>query len=65
MAKVFCWLIVLGALYYVYQAGWFNGIVEYFQDASKYSKQEKIIHHEDGSYSTIEYKNVFDLLLGK
>ena len=63
--KNFAWLILLGLLYFGWQAGWFNGITEYFSEANKQARQEKVIYHEDGSYDTVKYRNVIDLLLGK
>ena len=29
------------------------------------ARQEQVIEHEDGSYTTVKYRNVFDLLLGR
>ena len=65
MAKVICWLLIFGGIYYAWQAGWFNGINEYFSESNRQARQEKVIHHEDGSYDVVKYRNVFDLLLGK
>ena len=65
MLRAFGWLIVLMILYYGYQVGWFNGIMNYFSESSKNARQERVIEHEDGSISTVKYRNVFDLLLSK
>ena len=48
-----------------YQAGLFNGIISYFDESAAKARQEKIIEHEDGGYTTVKYRNVFDLLLGR
>ncbi len=65
MFKVFVWLVVFACIYFAYQAGLFNSINSYFKEYTEKAKQEQIIEHEDGSYSTVRYRNVFDLLLGK
>ena len=65
MLRVFGWLIVLMILYYGYQSGWFNGIINYFSESSRNARQERVIEHEDGSISTVKYRNVFDFLLSK
>ena len=65
MLRVFGWLIVLIILYYGYQSGWFTGIINYFSESSRNARQERVIEHEDGSISTVKYRNVFDLLLSK
>ena len=65
MLRVFGWLIVLMILYYGYQSGWFTGIINYFSESSKNARQERVIEHEDGSISTVKYRNVFDFLLSK
>ena len=65
MEKVICWLLILGGIYYVWQAGWFNGITEYFSEANKQAREEKVIHYEEGNNSTVKYKNVFDLIFKK
>lgn len=62
MLRVFGWLIVLAVLYFGYQAGWFNFIVDYFSDSAKQARQERIIEHEDGSYTEVKYRNVFDVV---
>ena len=65
MLRVFGWLIVLMILYYGYQSGWFNGIINYFSESSRNARQERVIEHEDDSISTVKYRNVFDFLLSK
>lgn len=65
MLRVFGWLIVLIILYYGYQAGWFTGIINYFSESSKNAREERVIEHEDGSITTVKYRNVFDFLLSK
>ena len=65
MLRVFGWLIVLIILYYGYQTGWFTGIINYFSESSKNAREERVIEHEDGSISTVKYRNVLDFLLSK
>ena len=65
MLRVFGWLIVLIILYYGYQSGWFTGIINYFSESSKNAREERVIEHEDGSISTVKYRNVLDFLLSK
>lgn len=65
MFKVFVWFIVLAGLYFAYQSGWFNSIVNYFSESAAKARQEKVIEHEDGGYTTVKYRNVIDLLTGK
>lgn len=65
MFKVFIWFIVLAGLYYAYQVGLFNNIMNYFSESSAQARQEKIIEHEDGGYTTVRYRNVIDLLMGR
>lgn len=65
MLRVFGWLVVLAVIYYGFQAGWFTGIINYFSESAKAARQEQVIEHDDGSITTVKYRNVFDLLLGK
>ena len=65
MLRVFGWLIVLIILYYGYQAGWYTGIINYFSESSKNAREERVIEHEDGSISTVKYRNVLDFLFTK
>ncbi len=62
MFRIFGWLIVLAILYFGYQAGWFNAIINYFSESARQARQERVIEHEDGSYTTVKYRNVFDVL---
>ena len=41
MFKVICWLLIFGGIYYAWQAGWFNGINEYFSESARQARQEK------------------------
>lgn len=65
MVRVFVWLLIIGAAYFAYQAGFFHNIGNYFSESAAKARQEKVIEHEDGSYTTIKYRNVFDVLLNK
>ncbi len=62
MFKLFVWLLVFAGIYFAYQAGWFNSIISYFEESAR---QERVIEEEDGSITTIKYRNVIDLLTGK
>lgn len=65
MDKLVLWIIFFVGLFLAYQAGWFDAVVQYFSDTEKYSRQEKVIENEDGSYSTVRYRNVIDIMTGK
>ncbi len=65
MRSVLYWIIVIALIYCAYSAGWFNSIMNYFTDSAKFSKQEKVIYEEDGSVTTVKYKNFIDILTGK
>ncbi len=62
MLRIFGWLIFLAVVYYGWQAGWFSPVVNYFSEASRAAREEKVIEHEDGSITTVKYRNVFDVL---
>ena len=62
MLRIFGWLIFFAIIYYGWQAGWFTSVLDYFSESSKAARQEKVIHHEDGSYTEVKYRNVFDVL---
>ena len=61
--KNFGWLVLLGVLYFGWQAGWFDQIISYFSESARNSRAEQVIEEEDGSITTVRYRNVFDLLL--
>lgn len=65
MFKLFVWLLVFAGIYFAYQAGWFNSIINYFEESARQARQERVIEEEDGSITTIKYRNVIDLLTGK
>lgn len=65
MFKVCVWLVVAACIYLAYQAGWFNSIINYFQESSARARQEQVIEYEDGSYSTVKYRNALDLMMGR
>ena len=65
MFKLFVWLLVFAGIYFAYQAGWFNSIISYFGESARQARQERVIEEEDGSITTIKYRNVIDLLTGK
>ncbi len=65
MGKILGWIVVLGLLYFGYQAGWFTSIVNYFTDAYDKSRQEQVIESSDGTVTTVRYRNIFDMLSGK
>ncbi len=65
MQKLLVWIVVLGGLYMGYKAGWFDFITQYFSESAAKARQEQVIENEDGSITTVRYRNVFDLLLNK
>ena len=65
MGKLFFWVIVILLIFVGYKAGVFDPVVNYFSESAKQARQEKIIQEEDGSITTVRYRNIFDLLLGK
>lgn len=60
--KNFGWLVLLGVLFYGWQAGWFDAVINYFSESSMAARQEKVIEHEDGSITTVKYRNVLDVI---
>jgi diacylglycerol kinase len=63
--KWIVWLLVIGALYFAYQVGMFNSIYDYVVDSISTASKEKVIQEEDGSVTTVRYKNIFDLFSKK
>ncbi len=63
MFKVLMWMALLIALFYAYQAGWFHNIANYFSESEKFGRQERVIEEEDGSITTVRYRNIFDMAL--
>ena len=61
--KNFGWLVLLGILYFGWQVGWFDQIISYFSESARNARAEQVIEEEDGSITTVRYRNVFDLLL--
>ncbi len=64
MDKIVLWIVILLGLFMAYQAGWLNGVLEYFDHAKNYG-QERVIEEEDGSIKTIRYRNIVDIMNGK
>lgn len=60
--RVFGWLILLAAIFFGYQQGWFDFVIDYFSESSRNAREERVIEHEDGSITTVKYRNVFDVL---
>ena len=65
MGKVLGWIVVIGLIYFGYQAGWFTSIINYFTDSYDKARQEQVIENPDGSVTTVKYRNIFDMLAGK
>lgn len=65
MGKILGWLVVIGIIYFAYQAGWFNSIYNYFTDSANLATQEQVIETSDGTITTVRYKSIFDILLGR
>ena len=58
-------IIVCLVLFAAYKVGFFNPIFDYFKTSSEMTQQEKVIHEEDGSVTTVRYKNVVDFVMEK
>ena len=65
MQKLVGWIIFFTIVYFGHQAGWFDYVINYFSDASRQAREERVIEHPDGSITTVKYRNIFDLLLKK
>lgn len=65
MQRLLVWVVVIAGLFMGYKAGWFDFIIQYFSNSSAKARQEQVIENEDGSTTTVRYRNVFDLLLNK
>ncbi len=65
MGKFIGWIVVLAVIFFAYQAGFFNGILDYFKMSAAKAGQEEVIEHEDGSITTVRYRNVFNVLFDK
>ena len=65
MGRIVGWLIIIGLVYYGFQAGWFTSIANYFKDSYNKARQEQVIENPDGSVTTVKYRNIFDMLAGK
>lgn len=64
MDKIVLWIVILLGVFMAYQAGWLNGVLEYFGQTKNYG-QERVIEEEDGTISTIRYRNIVDIMTGK
>ncbi len=65
MGKLVGWIVVLAVLFFAYQAGYFNPILDYFKLSAAKAGQEEVIEHEDGSITTVRYRNIFNILFDK
>lgn len=65
MLRLIAWIIVIAAFYFAYQAGWFQGIANYFSESERFGRQERVIVEDDGSITTVRYRNVIDILTGR
>lgn len=65
MGKVIGWVVFLIFIVWALQAGFFQTVFGYFQEAANRMTKEQVIHEADGSTTTIRYKNIFDILLGR
>ena len=65
MGKVVGWIVVIAAVFFAYQAGFFNSILDYFALSAAKAGQEETIQNPDGSITTVRYKNIFNILFDK
>lgn len=65
MQKLISWIILAVVVYLMWQAGVFQGIVNYFVDSYNKSRQEQVIYQEDGTVTTVKYRSIFDMFMGK
>ena len=65
MRKFIGWLIAAAVVYFGYRAGYFSGIINYFENISERSKEVQTIENDDGSITTVRYRSVVDLFTGK
>ncbi len=65
MGKFIGWIVVIAIIFFAYQAGFFNSILDYFRLSAAKAGQEEVIEHEDGTITTVRYKNVFNVLFDK
>ena len=65
MGRIIGQLIIIGLVYYGFQAGWFTSIANYFKDSYNKARQEQVIENSDGTITTVRYKSFFDLIMDK
>ena len=65
MQKLVSWIIFFVIVYFAYQAGWFNNMINYFSESSRQAREERVIEHPDGSITTVKYRNVLDMFFEK
>lgn len=64
MDKIVLWIVIFIGLFMAYQAGWFNNLLDYIENAKNYG-QERVIEEDDGSLTTVRYRNIIDIVTGK
>ena len=65
MYRFFLWLLLFICLFFAWKAGWFDSIVNYFVHTEEYSRQEHVIQEDDGSVTTVRYRNIVDIVTGR
>ena len=65
MGRVLTWVFVIICIVVAYNAGLFNLIFNYFGDSANKMQQETVTENEDGSVTTVKYKNVFNVIFDK
>ncbi len=65
MKSLLGWIIFIAVVWFGWQAGWFQSIVNYFTHSQALSGKEQVIEEPDGSTTTVKYRNAIDLMLGR
>ncbi len=65
MKNALGWILLILVIIIAYKAGWLESIKNYFVNSSELSGKTEVIQEPDGSTTTIRYKNVVDLILGR
>ena len=59
------WCLIIICVIVAYQMGIFDWIVQYFENSANKMQQETVTQNEDGSTTTVKYKNVFNVIFDK
>jgi hypothetical protein len=65
MGRAISWILIIICVIVAYQMGIFDWIVQYFENSANKMQQETVTQNEDGSTTTVKYKNVFNVIFDK